>query len=161
MLHQHNSQLTQPVTPIVPILLAMKNIFKTKFMQNEAANQAYKFPPSSNGLLNIEDMQKTILREKARSDRRDHDFSVIVINTQDLRNGKDLDHFIQLLCSRLRSIDEIGWYDINQIGIVLPYTSSSNALQVAEDLIKINRTSSPIKLETILTYPSIWPYNNR
>ena len=139
----------------------MMNIFKTKFMQNDAVNPVFKNNTNINGLLNIEDMQKTILREKARSDRRDHDFSVIVINTQELNNGKDLDHFVQLLCSRLSSIDEIGWYDTHQIGIVLPYTSSSNALQVAEDLIKINKTSKPVKLETVLTYPSIWPYNNR
>ncbi len=138
----------------------MKNIFKSKFLQKETIFQS-KGSQFDDRLLTVENMQKTILREKARSDRRDHDFSVIVIDIEKLNNGKDFEYLVNFLGSRLRLIDEIGWYDENQVGIILPYTSSENAVQVAEDLMKISKNDRPIKLAKILSYPSMWPFNNR
>ena len=34
----------------------------------------------------------------------------------------------------MRRIDEIGWYDQNRIGVILPYTSAQGAQKFAESL---------------------------
>jgi len=136
----------------------MKNFIKSIFLQK----QVIPFDEMSqreDRLLAINDMEKKILRERSRSDRNDHEFSVIVIDIEKFNHENGLiDHLVQLMWSRLRMIDEIGWYAKRQLGIVLPYTSPENAVQVAEDLLKIIRTETPATLSKILSYPSIWPF---
>ncbi|MFC1831130.1 diguanylate cyclase [Thermodesulfobacteriota bacterium] len=136
----------------------MKNIFKTKPLNNGVIYIDER--SQQNGRLqNLSDMKKIILRERARSDRQNHEFSIILIDIDnfDQENGV-LDHFVRLLGSRLRMIDEIGWYDKNQIAIVLPYTTSEDAAQVAEDVTKMINADVPAQLSKILSYPSIWPF---
>ena len=136
----------------------MKNIFKSKPLGkgivyiDEVFRQAERLQTQS-------DLKNIILRERARSDRHNHEFSIIVIDIEkfDQNNGV-LDHFVQLLGSRLRMIDEVGWYDQNKIAIVLPYTTSEDAVQVAEDVTKIINSDIPAHFSKILSYPSIWPY---
>ena len=136
----------------------MKNIFKSSPLGkgivyiDEGLRQADRLQTQS-------DLKNIILRERARSDRHNHEFSIIVIDIEkfDQANGV-LDHFVQLLGSRIRIIDEVGWYDQNKIAIVLPYTTSEDAVQVAEDIIKIINPDVPAQLSKILSYPSIWPY---
>ena len=136
----------------------MKNIFRSKPLNNGVI-YIDESSPQRDKLRTFSDMKKIILRERARSDRHNHEFSIILIDIGkfDQENGV-LDHFVQLLGSRLRMIDEIGWYDQNQIAIVLPYTTSENAVQVAEDVIKMMNADIPAQLSKILSYPSIWPY---
>ena len=136
----------------------MKNIFKSKPL-DKSAIYIDEGSHHSDRLQTHSDMKKIILRERARSDRHNHEFSIIVIEIErfDQENGV-IDHIIQFLNSRLRMIDEIGWYDKNQIAIVLPYTTSENAVQVAEDVTKNINSDVPVHLSKILSYPSIWPY---
>ena len=136
----------------------MKNIFKSKTL-NKSAVYIDEGSQQADRLQTLSDMKKIILRERARSDRHNHEFSIIVIEFKkiDQENGV-IDHIVQLLGSRLRMIDEIGWYDKNQIAIVLPYTTSEDAVQVAEDVTKIVNSDIPAQLSKILSYPSIWPY---
>ena len=136
----------------------MKNFFKSHLLSkgviyiDEGSQQKDTLKPAS-------DLKKIILREKARTDRHNHEFSIILIEIEkfDQENGV-LDHFVQILGSRIRSIDEIGWYDENQIAIVLPYTTSEDAVQVAEDVMKMINADIPAQFSKILSYPSIWPY---
>ena len=136
----------------------MKNIFKTRYKNKDVI-----FIDERSGYVNrlqtFEDMKRIILRERARSDRHNHEFSVVVIDIQkfDKENGM-LDHLYQRLSERLRLIDEIGWFDNDDIAIVLPYTSSENAGRVAEDVLSIIKEDLPANISKILSYPSVWPY---
>ncbi len=136
----------------------MKNIFKSRFSNKDVIfiDESSGHP---NGLQTFEDMKRIILRERARSDRQNHEFSVVVIDIEkfDKENGF-LDHLYQRLSKRLRLIDEIGWYDNDDIAIVLPYTSSKNAVRVAEDVLRIINEDVPAHISKILSYPSVWPY---
>ena len=136
----------------------MKNFFKSHLL-NKGVIYIDEGSQQKDTLKSASDLKEIILRERARTDRHDHEFSIIVIDIEkfDQENGV-LDHFVQLLGSRIRMIDEIGWYDKNQIAIVLPYTSSENAVRVVEDVTKIINADLPAHLSKILTYPSIWPY---
>ena len=104
-------------------------------------------------------MHNVLLRERSRADRNNHEFSFIVFDIGEKKQDKIfITHLSQFLNSRLRSIDEKGWFDKNQIGIVLPYTSAINAMKVAEDLCKNFQADGSIQLSKIFTYPSVWPY---
>lgn len=136
----------------------MINFFKSK-SPNKGVVYTDEKAWEHNGLHSFEDMKRIILRERARSDRHDYEFSVIVIDIKkfDKENGA-LDRLYQRLISRLRLIDEVGWYDKNDIAILLPYTSSENATQVAEDVLNILREDVPVQITAILSYPSVWPF---
>ncbi len=117
---------------------------------------------NSNHLHNLytfDEMRNILMREQARSDRSTHEFSVIVFETE---NNINVQVFIDDLCyflkPRLRSIDDVGWFTDNQIGIVLPYTSSENAAKFTEEIQKCIKITSHIIVVKVFTYPSIWPY---
>ena len=61
---------------------------------------------------------------------------------------------MQKILRRVRRIDEIGWYDQNRIGIILPYTSAQGAQKFAESL--SNSISLPVEecLLNVYTYAS-------
>ena len=85
-----------------------------------------------------EDFRRIIDRERARADRTDHQFSLIVLdfgfdNGNHHRNGR----LLEKVYSRIRRIDEMGWYDSRRIGIILPYTSERGAQKFAESLCEL------------------------
>ncbi len=139
----------------------MKNFFRSK-SPNKGVIYIDERSRRTDNLLTFDEMKKIIVRERARSDRHNHEFSVVVIEIEkfDQENGL-VDQLVLLLGSRLRMTDEIGWYHNNQIALILPYTSSENAVLVAEDVIQIISTKIPAKISKILSYPSIWPYKNK
>ena len=56
---------------------------------------------------------------------------------------------MQKIISRMRKIDEIGWYDPRRIGIILPYTSERGAQRFAENLCQL---MDPYRRTVSLTY---------
>ncbi len=105
--------------------------------------------------FSIDKFQKKLIRERERADRNGHEFSSIIIDIGKKKHDKTfIAYLYQFLESRLRSIDEIGWYAENKIGILFPYTSAENAMKVAERICK-NRK---IERTRIVSYPSLWPY---
>lgn len=136
----------------------MRNIFKSRLLHKDSFHDSNKFD-GIDRLLSIEDMEKAVLREKARSDRQNHEFSMIVVDIEELNHGGDLiNRLLSFLDTRLRSIDEIGWYDRYHIGIILPYTSKANAIHVVEEITATLQIENSDKLLKILSYPSIWPF---
>ena len=108
------------------------------------------------GKIYFEDEFRSIIeRERARADRTDHQFSLIVLDLgSPAGNHQTTDHILQKILSRVRKIDEIGWYDQNRIGIILPYTSAQGAQKFAESL--SNSISLPVEecLLNVYTYAS-------
>ena len=82
-----------------------------------------------------DEFRSIIERERARADRTDHQFSLIVLDLGFPEgNHHTTNHILQKIFRRVRRIDEIGWYGQNRIGIILPYTSAQGAQKFAESL---------------------------
>jgi GGDEF domain-containing protein len=109
----------------------------------------------SNGIHSEEEFRSIIERERARADRTDHQFSLIVLDLGFREGNHNTNRsLLQKVISRMRRIDEIGWYDQNHIGIILPYTSTQGAQKFAESL--CSSFSSPMGeyLLNVYTYHS-------
>src|SRR5437879_11430569 len=105
-------------------------------------------------LLSPEDFRRSLSRERARADRNDHQFSVVLLNRDGLNSGGTAEDLINRIAKRIRVIDEIGWFEEYRIGLILPYTASSGARTLAEN-IRHMATSSPVEI-SIYTYPGEW-----
>ena len=102
-----------------------------------------------------EEFRRIIDRERARADRTNHQFSMIVLDlgyTNGNHNAIRLQ--FQKILSRTRKIDEIGWYDRRRIGILLPYTSERGAQYFAESLCELIDPSDGQCVFNIYTYGS-------
>ena len=88
-----------------------------------------------NGNIYSEDEFRGIIeKERARADRTDIHFSLILLDLGSPAENHETRHILQRISARMRKIDEIGWYDRNLIGIVLPNTSSQGAHAFIESL---------------------------
>ena len=108
-------------------------LFKRK---NNNSSLADSLKKKTNGKLFDEDEFRSMIeRERARADRADHQFSLIVLDLEfPDENHHTTHHMLQKIFRRMRRIDEIGWYDQNRIGIILPYTSAQGAQKFADSL---------------------------
>ncbi len=90
------------------------------------------------------DFRTALMRERARADRNEEEFSVLLLEGDE--------RLIEKLTKRMRTIDEIGWFDKRQIGVILPDTSASGAMKVANDI----RRMPSLPTVTVYTYPGQW-----
>ena len=100
-----------------------------------------------------EEFRRIIDRERARADRTDHPFSLILLDLgftggNHNKNG----HLLQKIFPRMRRIDEIGWYAPQLIGIILPYTSERGAKRFAESLYQLFDRSMAECIFKVYTY---------
>jgi hypothetical protein len=92
-------------------------------------------------------------QERARADRNDHQFSLIIFDIIQPTGKKfGTRRMIQKISGRIRSIDKIGWYDNQRIGIILPYTSREGATKLAETICDLFGTSTPNPECVVYTY---------
>jgi hypothetical protein len=77
--------------------------------------------------------------ERARVDRNEHAFSLVVFEAGRPKASADVTGLsvalLKNLKGRIRSIDEIGWFDDCRIGVLLPYTSGRGAEKFAGDIV--------------------------
>jgi GGDEF domain-containing protein len=99
------------------------------------------------------EFRNIIEQERARADRNDHQFSLVVLDTNQPSEKKiGIRRLIQKISGRIRSIDKIGWYDNQRIGIILPYTSGEGATKLAETICELFGTSTPKPECVVYTY---------
>jgi hypothetical protein len=82
-----------------------------------------------------EAFHRAIAKERYRSDRSNNKYSLLILSLaikseEDERVGRA----IATIRERIRSIDEIGWYEENQLGIILPFTSMAGADRLADEI---------------------------
>ena len=102
-----------------------------------------------NGVRSREEFHARLARERSCSDRNEHEFSLLAFHEK--TGAAEAEHLLHVLTRRVRQIDEIGWLDPQRIGVLLPYTSSSGAKTLAEDICRMMAGSPP--KYTIYTYP--------
>ena len=97
---------------------------------------------------------KIIENERARAERNDHCFSLILFDTAaiGLKPGT-IGPFAQKIRLRIRQVDQIGWYDHQRIGLVLPYTSNVGACQLAAYICSDVEMSYSPSICHVNTYP--------
>lgn len=100
-------------------------------------------------------------RERARADRYDHEFSVVLFDVKKIGNKDELvKHLAHVLLQRKRSTDEVGWFDAGLIGVILPNTPVDGSRQFAHEVsqkIANNYTRPPY---VIYKYPSqVFPWS--
>ncbi len=95
-------------------------------------------------------------RERARADRTGQTFSLVVFRVRNA-NGNERALLAQLekaLVQKARISDEIGWFDGNGIGTILPGTSAEGAWQFA-DIVKTRTGEAGGCLDcSVYSYPS-------
>jgi len=95
--------------------------------------------------------------ERARSARNGHVLSLVVLTVGRsdagiVRNG----HLARVLTRRIRSIDEAGWLDGQHIGILLPYTSTTGAWKLTDDVCQIIGAKAASPQCAVYTHPFNW-----
>jgi lipopolysaccharide/colanic/teichoic acid biosynthesis glycosyltransferase len=114
---------------------------------------------SRNLFHSVESFRRIVDREKTRCDRNAHQFSLVVFGEIDPdRYKRFLKVFTDVLFMRIRCTDDVGWFDKNRIGIVLPDTPAEGAGMFMLDMNQ--RLSVALQTPpgfTIYTYPSQKP----
>jgi len=112
------------------------------------------------GIHTAEQFCTILEQERARADRKGHQFSMVVFDTGDLKaESIQAQHLACVLVKRIRLTDQVGWFDGRRIGVVLPGTSVIGAWALADDVCQaITTKASPPKC-TFYTYPSSWSNN--
>ncbi len=103
-----------------------------------------------------------INRERGRSDRHKREFSVILIETENPAiMEKCFFQLIKSLNTRLRSSDELGWFDTMRVGVLLPETSMEAARRVIEDIRCVHDEKLVPFTFRLYNYPNRWPAARR
>ena len=105
-------------------------------------------------LRSEEEFIRIIENERARAERNDHCFSLILFDTVaiGLKPGT-VRQFVQRITHRIRQVDQIGWYDNQRIGLILPYTSNVGACQLAAHICSDIEMSYSPDICLVNTYP--------
>jgi lipopolysaccharide/colanic/teichoic acid biosynthesis glycosyltransferase len=108
-------------------------------------------------LYSSKEFELLLKRERARADRSASNFSLIVYAINGLTSKKNhLGSFLQVMRRRIRTIDEIGWFQDHSIGVLLPFTDRKGASLFAEDVVKkLSKKEKPIPY-SVFSYPSHW-----
>ena len=104
-----------------------------------------------------ESFRELIISERRRTDRNQHKLSLLLFTVgKQNANGVAVQNLAHVLAERIRSTDEVGWFDSKRIGIILPYTDADGAHKLADDICKAVTPESSISEYTVHTYPSNW-----
>ena len=99
--------------------------------------------------------RRVLERERARTDRYGDMFSLVVFEPGDLNNrGIRKFSLAGILSNRIRPTDEAGWFQNNQLGVVLPNTAFKGARKLAEDICRQYWTQEQQRpVYKVYTYP--------
>lgn len=99
----------------------------------------------------FEPFQAILHQQMCRSDRNGKNLAMVVFTLPpepDL--SESLDRLLALLESRTRCFDEIGWYEDQGLGIVLPDTSEEGAGKLAKEIVTRMETDFSISMRFAL-----------
>jgi lipopolysaccharide/colanic/teichoic acid biosynthesis glycosyltransferase len=98
-----------------------------------------------------------IARERGRADRNGNVFSLVIFRMANLPPGISVQRrMLMTLRSRLRDTDELGWYDDQLLGAILPYASRQDAQRIAENICTSMSIPASTEIFRVYTYPDSW-----
>ncbi len=107
------------------------------------------------GVLSTTEFKRTIAEERVRSERTHIGFSLLTFRATSPQDKPNTLLNLQLTAiERLRVLDKIGWLDRDTVGVLMPITSSSDAIHVAEEInAKLAQRKQPVPEFEVFTYP--------
>ncbi len=95
--------------------------------------------------------------ERSLADRGNHEFSIIIFNLKKAMHHKDFFSSLgRAFKKSLRKTDEVGWFDENHIGVILPETSAAGATRPADDVCSQVFPNKQKPAYSVFTYPVNW-----
>lgn len=112
-------------------------------------------PASHATVLECEEFQRLIQRERLRADRNSETFSVVVMVPRNRQHGaKMFPELIRVLHARLRATDDVGLIEDDRLGILLPDTPSAGAWTVVDHVVHLLPKDVLSPICEVYTYPS-------
>lgn len=98
----------------------------------------------------------TLSKERARSDRNGHGFSVATFSLSDDSVALHLDPLLGILKDHIRATDDIGWFDESSVGVLLYNTPLDGAWEFVSNVrTTIDQLRIPHSCD-VFTYPNDW-----
>jgi PleD family two-component response regulator len=111
----------------------MKNLFMKYLTRKTNDRWIVKNEQTSFEIHKPTIFHKLIEMERDRAHRGNQSFSMILININQ-ENKLSVAELVSLISGRVRRIDQIGWYDLFHIGVLLPCTTSDGASSIIKDI---------------------------
>jgi lipopolysaccharide/colanic/teichoic acid biosynthesis glycosyltransferase len=112
---------------------------------------------SFQSILTSEQMSIAVQRESARADRSNGEFALVLFRI------KRKDHaalstvrLARTVLGRVRATDDVGWFDDNHLGVILPDTNATGAWRFADQICSLASRKLPRPLCSVYTYPTKW-----
>jgi hypothetical protein len=105
-------------------------------------------------LLSPEQMNIALERESARVDRKSGGALVLVLFRvpSEKRNKLSGIRLAKTILKRIRVTDELGWFDNEHLGLLLPETSRTGAWRLAQQVCDVVARHGPRPLCTLYSY---------
>lgn len=111
-------------------------------------------PGSMDHVSSLSNFQKIIEMERCRVNRNGGSFVIVVFNLEKFHLELNLlSKLVQRISRRSRITDQIGWYDYNRLGVILPETSTLGAQKFIQDLYLQNQNGIPRPPIDLYPYP--------
>jgi lipopolysaccharide/colanic/teichoic acid biosynthesis glycosyltransferase len=109
--------------------------------------------------LHSQPVFQAILRhERSRANRDGSEFTLAVFDVSSMiTNSRGVNQITSRICEKMRSIDEVGWLDARNIGVLLPVTNLPGGQRFATRVLESIPISSSLLPWIAYTYPSHWP----
>ena len=104
------------------------------------------FKTKNSPIYSEKEFSRAVQREKERSNRYGSSFSCLIFESQGsgipMRRTKKL---VNAISNRVRWVDEMGWVNDKDIGVLLSGTDAAQAQKVAQDIVhRLPRRQTPI-----------------
>ena len=130
----------------------MKKLLSTILGKSKFSNQAIT-TKNGNDIYDCLDFRRLIQAERDRVHRNEQQFSLVLFLVNgNGHNGKTLDELCRRISKRVRRIDQVGWYDNDHLGLLLPDTPKAGAEVIARDICENFSLPELMDFET-LSYP--------
>src|SRR3954469_12815447 len=108
-------------------------------------------------MLTPEQMNIAIQRESARADRSGGEFALVLFRIRNRdRSSLSTVRLAKTLLGRIRATDDIGWYDEDHLGVLLPDTSATGGWRFADAVCGLASQRMHRPLCTVYSYPTKW-----
>ena len=112
---------------------------------------------SVQSMLTPEQMNIAIQRESARADRSGGEFALVLFRVRNRdRASLSTVRLSKTLLGRIRATDDIGWYDDDHVGVLLPDTSATGGWRFADAVCGLASQRMHRPLCTVYSYPTKW-----
>ena len=108
-------------------------------------------------MLTSEQMNIAIQRESARADRSGGEFALVLFRVRNRdRASLSTMRLAKTVLTRIRNTDDVGWYDAEHLGVLLPDTSATGAWRFADAVSSLASQRSHRPLCSVYSYPTRW-----